>query len=137
MSMHSLRILSYAQTLLLAICLCSCATVINGSHQAIPIYTQPANASVSFNGELKGLTPLILDIPRSKKGVGVIEISKPGYESQRYETRQRMSGAFWGNLGFLLVGGLPFMLIDGITGGWANIYPHRLTDVQLDRVASQ
>jgi hypothetical protein len=121
----------------LVVSLCSCATVVNGTHQEIPIYTQPANASVTFNGELKGVTPLILDIPRSKRGVGVIEISKPGYEPQRYETRQRLSGAFWGNLGFLVVGGLPFMLFDGLTGSWANIYPHRLTTIQLDPVASK
>jgi uncharacterized protein YceK len=121
----------------LAVCastLCSCATVINGTHQAIPIHTQPANATVTFNGEVKGVTPLILDLPRSKRGVGVIEISKPGYEAQRYETRQRVSGAFWGNLGFLLVGGLPLMLIDGIAGTWANIYPSRITAVRLDPI---
>jgi hypothetical protein len=116
--------------------LCSCASIVNGSYQAIQIHSQPANATVTFNGQVKGVTPLILDLSRSKRGVGVIEISKPGYETQRYETRQRVSGAFWGNLGFLLVGGLPLMLIDGIAGTWANIYPSRLTAVRLDPIVT-
>ena len=128
----------YNQALItiIATSLFGCATVINGPTQTIRVLSSPANATVKFNDEVIGKTPLVYEMKRSKEGIGILEVSRDGYEPQRFQTYRRLSGAFWGNLGFLVIGGIPLMMIDGASGCWANVYPHKV-DVTLDPTTVQ
>jgi hypothetical protein len=70
-----------------------CATLIQGSHQSIPISVQPAGASLKVNGS-EYIAPVDVSLARNQDYQVVV--SAPGYATQTAEIRSSFSGAtFW------------------------------------------
>lgn len=115
--------------ILLLVVTSSCATVKHGTTQPISIDSYPVGASVRMNGEMVGHTPLVIERSRTERGTGVLSVEHPGYERKDQVLTQTLSGAFWGNI---LLGGPIGMIVDAVTGAWANIVPHQM-NFQLAR----
>ena len=118
-SLSSFRIREWggkmAFMLLILSCSCalSCATIMNGTRQEIPVSSQPVGADVYLNGQLMGKTPLKLDVKRRQSAV-LIKIALEGYESHQVVLSPSIfgSGWVWGNLLFVGLGAI----VDAITG---------------------
>jgi hypothetical protein len=74
------------------------------------------NASVWINGIPSGNTPTQISVNALNAPIE-ISVSAEGYSTEIKIVEKYMSGWFWGNL---LLGGIPGMAVDAITGGmWA------------------
>jgi uncharacterized protein YceK len=67
-------------SLLCALLLGGCASIISGTSQAVTIDSNVAGATVSIEGSQVGVTPFSGKIPRKKESIAVV--SKPGYGAQ-------------------------------------------------------
>ncbi len=103
---------------LLASVLPGCATVVKGTTQAIPVDSDPNNADVIVDGNLKGQTPLSLELKRKRDHL--ITIEKTGYHSKGIPVVKHVGGAVWGNL---ILGGLIGWGVDASTGAQYNLSP--------------
>ena len=79
-----------------------CATVVHGVHQEVWVETDPPGANASAEGQTV-TTPGALRLHRSAKDLEVV-VEKEGYVTRRIPLTRKVSGAVWGNLGFLPVG---------------------------------
>ena len=92
----------------LALLCASCAEIINGREQRVPVTSTPLGATVFVNGVREGVTPLNLDLHRKHKGP-VIRVESPGYDPvvirviRRTEVFPILGNILWG----LLPGSLP------------------------------
>lgn len=68
-----------------------CATMTRKKTQAIPVTSNPVGATVIIDGVRKGVTPLELKLPRSKKGQ-VIRIESEGYNPVEIRLQRKMPG---------------------------------------------
>src|SRR5512144_2446453 len=76
----------------------SCAGMINGREQSVPVTSTPAGAAVFVNGVRYGETPLRLFLARKHKGP-VIRIESPGYDSVEIRVGRKTTGlAVVGNI---------------------------------------
>ena len=107
-----------------------CATIVNGTTQDIGVSSSPTEASVEYDGVVKGETPLTLEVQR-KKG-GTIRIEKNGYEPAEVVLTKTVSGWVFGNIIF---GGIPGAIIDFIAGGTYDLSPSSI-NVTLQNVQS-
>ncbi len=94
-------ILCVASTLLLQ----NCATIVYGTYQKIPATSNPPGAEISVDGEVKGVTPLVLRLKKTKSYV--IRIEKEGYNPLDIIMKKEGSskGGFV-RIGTVLVGGI-------------------------------
>ena len=69
----------------------SCAGIINGSEQRIPVTSTPGGATVFVNGIRQGTTPLGLYLVRKHKGP-VIRIESPGFDPVEIRVGKKASG---------------------------------------------
>lgn len=99
----------------------SCATIMQGTTQAVGIVSTPTGASITVDGVNYGKTPLTADLKR--KDNHIIKIELPGYQPYETTLTRSVSGWVWGNI---VVGGLPGLVIDAISGGL-----YKLTPVQI------
>jgi len=133
----------------------SCATIMRGSRQWIPVTSSPARATVSINGVQKGATPLGIRLARNKKNQ-VIRIESPGYNPFEIRVERHVSvlPEFGNALMVWLIGstaawiafmhdeaandqviywiGIPvgivgLCLIDVVSGGVYSFYPTEIT----------
>jgi hypothetical protein len=82
----------------------NCAMMTRKSTQRIPVTPYPAGATVSVDGQLKGVTPIGLHLSR-KRTNQVIRIESPGYNPFEIRLMKKTwGGAFIGNI---LLGLLP------------------------------
>jgi hypothetical protein len=82
----------------------SCAMMTRKSTLRIPVTSYPAGATVSVDGQLKGVTPIGLHLSRKRPNL-VIRIEYPGYHPVEIRTMKKTwGGAFIGNI---LLGLLP------------------------------
>jgi len=130
----------------------SCATIVKGTSQKIPVTSAPIGAKVLVDGTEMGTTPLMLKL--NKKKPGVIRIEKEGFNPHEIRLVRRRSHAAWfilGNIGLaflvgmsvgartesdaeaalagtsLILGGIPiFMLLDSGLGGRHALFPTSL-----------
>ena len=84
----------------------SCATLIRGPSQEIPITSNPTGAKVIVDGKMAGDAPLSLDLKRGKSHI--IRIEKQDYNPAVIEISQKSSPALsiignlvWGAVGFI------------------------------------
>ena len=99
----------------------SCATIIRGTSQEIPVTSNPQGAKIIVDGEEIGYAPLILKLKRKKKSQ-VIRTEKPGYNPLEIRiTRKTSVGPNIGN--FLLGGSMAFfnVLLFGGIGSYGGI----------------
>ena len=80
---------------LLVLVAAGCATLQKGSHQRVPIDSEPAGAQVYINRELAGETPMVAIL--SRRSGHLVEIRKAGFDNHRVDVLpvpNRRDGAF-------------------------------------------
>jgi hypothetical protein len=76
-----------------------CATLIHGSHQTIPITSDPPGAQLSIGGS-QYITPADVSLARDQEYQAVV--TKPGYETQTMEIHSSFSAATLVDLIFII-----------------------------------
>lgn len=112
---------------LLLLASAGCATIVKGSHQKVPIASDPPAADVIVDGALVGQTPISLDMKR--KHDHLVTIQKTGYRPKSVAVVKDVGGAVWGNI---IAGGLIGWGVDASTGAQYNLTPKTIS-VALER----
>jgi hypothetical protein len=112
-----------------AIFMSGCATIIKGTHQEIPVASEPSNASVLVDGVRQGTTPTKLNLAR--KGNYVVTLALAGHETESITINRSMGGAVAGNI---VAGGLIGWGVDAGTGAQYNLNPNSI-NIRLRRVS--
>lgn len=99
----------------------SCCSIMRGSTQDVGIASNPAGATVTINGEQKGVTPTTVKLDRDKEYS--VLLTKEGYEPYGATLTHSLSGWVWGNV---FIGGLVGLAIDAGTGSMYNISPENV-----------
>lgn len=99
----------------------SCATIINGPTQSIPVTSYPAGAQVDVDGCYVGHTPLVVEV--SRKHDHLITFSKEGFVPQTYQLTHVMSAAVAGNI---IAGGFIGWGVDAVSGSQYRLIPETL-----------
>ena len=107
-----------------------CASIVKGSHQKVPIASDPSGADVLVDGSLVGQTPLNLEMKR--KHDHLVTIQKTGYHPKSVAVVKDVGGAVWGNI---IAGGLIGWGVDAATGAQYNLTPKTIS-VSLELVSS-
>jgi hypothetical protein len=102
--------------------ICSCASIMHGTHQDVGISSNPTGAAVSVDGLLKGNTPVIANLTRKDNHIVRIELA--GYKPYETTLTRSVSGWVWGNI---LLGGLIGLAVDAISGGLYNLTPEQVS----------
>ena len=76
-----------------------CATMANGSRQAVAVTSEPLGAHVYVNGKPAGTTPLRLDLKRRQKRT-VLRVERDGFLPREIRLERTLSGWTAGNLVF-------------------------------------
>ena len=95
-----------------------CATIINGSTQAVPIASSPSGATIELADGQKLRTPTTIEFERKRDHV--ISISMDGYHTEQVTLMRTMSGAVAGNI---LAGGFIGWGVDAISGAQYKLLP--------------
>lgn len=106
-----------------------CASMMQGSTESAGISSNPDGATVFVNGEIKGETPVILDLKR--KSDYRIELKKEGYQDASASITHNVSGWVWGNV---LFGGLIGLAVDACAGG---MYKLSTDTIHLDLIPEE
>ena len=103
----------------------SCATIMHGPRQEVPVSSQPVGADVYLNGQLVGKAPILLQVSR-KMSTHKVRFELDRYEPYELILSRHISGWFWGNF---LFGGLIGIAVDTKTG---RMYKFSPTEVHGD-----
>ena len=99
-----------------------CASIFTpGAERPVRVESDPTGADVLVNGELRGVTPLIVKVDR--RDVHDVVVALEGYEPFEREVRPGLNGWLFGNLVF---GGLIGLAIDFINGADKAPSPGRI-----------
>ena len=95
-----------------------CATIINGTSQAVSVNSEPMQATVVINQTgggrvFEGTTPATCKLSRKSDYDVVVTMS--GYKQETVHISQSFSPVYFGNC---LIGGVPGMICDLITGAY-------------------
>jgi PEGA domain len=112
--------------LIATVSLTSCASIVNGPTQKIPVNSYPNGATVNVDGRQLGQTPTVVEV--SRKTDHTLSVYKPGYQQRNVHLKRSVSGWVAGNL---LVGGVIGGAADAVTGSMYKINPEAV-NVQLD-----
>jgi len=112
---------SFLILLLLGI-LPGCATIVKGTTQSIPVASDPSRADVWVDGNLRGRTPVDLELKRKRNHLVTIE--KAGHQSKSVPVVKDVGGAVWGNI---LLGGLIGWGVDATSGAQNNLNPKSIS----------
>jgi hypothetical protein len=86
--------------------LCSCALLVNGTTQTIPVRSTPEGADVLIDGELRGVTPMDLVL---RRGDTVVVTVRLGREQRDVVLTSRADGAL------IAVGAVPGVIVGAAT----------------------
>jgi len=130
-----LRATGVVATLALAAMASGCATVTRGTHEAWSVNTVPSNASVrTSNGRACDATPCTFQMDH--RAEFDVTITKAGYREWHGHVTHQLSTAGGAALvGNGLIGGVPGVVIDGITGAAQQLVPNPL-NVTLDPIGA-
>ena len=106
-------------SLVAAIFFSGCASVMHGTRQPVTFSSQPSEAQVYLDGELKGVTPITIDLERGK--YSSLTISKEGYATQNKAIGDKIDPIFWGNI---IIGGVVGSSTDAGTGAMYQYDPN-------------
>lgn len=123
------KIVSFLTAACLLITLSSCATIISGRTQSLPVISKPSGAIVTVGGQ-KQMTPatFILD----KRQEYVVKIEKEGYQPVEITLKKGVSGWVFGNILFGIIGGPIGLTIDLASGSASKFTPGKV-EVDLAR----
>ena len=93
---------------LLCVAIAGCASMRNGRTQMVEISSVPAGARVVVDGESRGVTPTVLELPRKARQIE-IGMELDGFAAERVVLSRRASGWVMGNVGAFA----PFLLNQG------------------------
>lgn len=105
----------------LCISFIGCATIMDGSTQAIGFSSNPTNALVTVDGEVIGNTPLTKDLER--KETHTVLMTLEGYQPYEITLKQKSNGWVWGNI---LFGGIIGLIVDVSTGAMYKLTPEQV-----------
>ena len=115
---------------LVALSMCSCASIFSGSSSSIEVDSIPKGASFSTNSGISGVTPASVSVPN-----GVVVNFKfdgvEGYDTLSFASKPQISGWVIGNV---LLGGLIGLVVDIIN---PNTRVHRDVEVELVPISSE
>jgi hypothetical protein len=103
----------------------SCATIVAGGPDMVPVSSKPEGARVLLDGQAVGTTPTTVTFARSCKGVLTFQLA--GYETKTVDIDKQLNGWLFGNI---LFGGLIGIAVDAISGA-AGKYPTTPVHVEL------
>ena len=89
-------------TLVICLFLASCGSMINGGPKMVPIASDPAGATVLYQGAPVGVTPCTVAMRGMK--CSQVELKLPGFHTQLAEVGQTYNGWVFGNCIFGLAG---------------------------------
>ena len=112
------RLIGVVSFLVISAMIAGCATIMQGTTQEIGISSTPTGATVKINNQVKGKTPIILDLKRKNNHIVTIEL--PGYMPYEATFTKSVSGWVWGNIVF---GGLIGLVVDFAAGGIYKLTP--------------
>ena len=95
-----------------------CASIVQGTHQDIPISSDPSGAAVLIDGVREGSTPANLRLSRKKSHVVTLELE--GYETENTTLTRSIGGAVVGNI---IAGGVIGWGVDAANGSQYNLSP--------------
>jgi hypothetical protein len=108
-----------------------CATIIHGTTQDISVTTDPADADLLVDGNLRYKSPATIAMKR--KDDHTVEISRAGYKSEKIDIKGTISAAV---LGDFLAGGAIGYGIDAATGAQRRLEPEKV-EVRLQPLSPQ
>lgn len=91
----------------------SCATIIAGGPDEIPVTTNPPGAYVYLNGQVVGQTPMVITLDRSR-AFGDIRIYYPGFNPVVITRYKNFN--LW-TIGNFFIGMIP-VIVDIVTNNW-------------------
>lgn len=101
-----------------------CASMINGTTQMVPVTTTPNGAKVTEDGALLGETPFNYEFPRKKKHI--LNFSKEGYQDEQKMIEQKISGVYFVNAAWGLLGVIIGSIVDFSNGAGYKLVPKTL-----------
>jgi len=107
----------------LALLAVGCASVINGTTQEVGLRSLPPGATVSVSGR-SATTPAKLKLARNQDHTATFTLG--GFPEQQAHLKQKLDGAFYGNL---LLGGIIGMAVDMGKGAAYRLSP---SNVEMD-----
>lgn len=96
----------------------SCATIVNGTTQKIPVSSDPIGASVFVDGVPVGYTPLNIELKR--KHTHLVTVSHEGYEDEAVRLEPVLSAVVAGNI---IAGGFVGWGVDAVSGSQYRLIP--------------
>jgi len=99
-----------------------CATISKGTTQSISFNSSPSGATVVVNGSVRGQTPTVIALARSRDHSG--QVYMPGYQPVAFRITRRPTNAIFGNI---LIGGLIGAAVDGASGANNDLSPESIT----------
>ena len=99
-------------SILSAIMLSGCATIMKDDSQPVSFSSEPDNAVVKLNSIARGKTPVTIMVKRSMKDT-IVSIEKHGYITETFPLEKTLSAMTFGNIIF---GGIIGIGVDAATG---------------------
>jgi len=93
-----------------------CASILKGTSQDVFLVSEPSKAEIYIDGQLRGTTPLELELETDK--MYVVEYRMDGYTTQTFNISNSI-GAGWIILD--VVCGLVPVVVDAVTGAWYSL----------------
>lgn len=106
---------------LVAASLSGCATIMHGGNQSVGFSSNPSGAQVYVDNQVVGVTPVTATL--SRKDQHLVRVEMQGYAPYEMRLNRSMSGWVWGNL---LIGGIPGLAIDAISGAIYKLTPNEV-----------
>ena len=106
--------------------LSSCATIINGPYQKVPIASTPSGADVLINENIVGKTPIVVRLKRSKTYESV-QLKLEGYVPHKFAFVKKVDPIILGNI---IIGGVIGLFIDMSSGNMYMFLPENV-DITL------
>jgi len=106
----------------------SCATILKGSTEKIPIRSQPSGANVRVDNISIGATPIVAEV--SRKTSHRVEISLAGYRTFEVVLEQYENNAAAGNF---VAGGIIGLVVDSSSGANNSFKPDHVDAVLQKR----
>ena len=115
-----------------ALCsLSACASIVHGSKQDVSFSSSPTGATVFVDNQELGVTPVTLKLTR--KDHHFVRLEMAGYLPYETMLTRGVSGWVWGNV---VVGGIPGLAIDAITGALYRLTPETVEATLVPRRSS-
>lgn len=106
-----------------------CASIMTGGSSQVNVSSHPRGAEIFIDDESVGRTPTTISI-HEPGSTFRLRIQLEGFQPYETVLKRKVSGWIWGNL---LLGGVPGLVIDWMTGGMYVVSPSYISkDLKQD-----